>query len=458
MNDLDITRPAKTGPRLERVAFKTSRFLDFASERELTAQIGHAAPEWPLVILKELVDNALDGCEETNTAPAIMIDASSAKGTIMIADNGPGIAGKTIADILDYRVRVSSREAYVSPTRGAQGNALKTILAMGFALSGEHGETVIESRGTAHRIVFAADRIRQEPQIRHMTTRSLIKNGTSVTVHWPDSACSILADAGARFLQIADDFGWCNPHLSLSLTWNGETHTFPPPSNADWRKWRPSNPTSAHWYDRARLERYIAAHLSRDQDQKRSRLVREFITEFRGLSSSQKQKLVLDELDAARVSLAEFASNGSDLDHTATGRLLAAMQRHTRPPKARDLGVIGREHLLARFLAYGAHAETFKYKAVIGDTENGLPVVIETAFGWCPNGSARRIVSGVNFSIALGNPFRSFGQTGEGLEFLLAQQRAGRNEPIIFVLHLASPRIEFADRGKTALIIGKSRA
>ena len=188
MNDLDIARPTKPPPRLERVAFKTSRFLDFASERELTAQIGHPAAEWPLVILKELVDNSLDGAEEADTAPAITIDVSSAKGTIMIADNGPGIAGKTIADILDYRVRVSSREAYVSPTRGAQGNALKTILAMGFALSGEHGETVIESRGTAHRIVFAADRIRQEPRIVHTTTRSFIKNGTSVTVHWPDSA------------------------------------------------------------------------------------------------------------------------------------------------------------------------------------------------------------------------------------------------------------------------------
>ena len=458
MNDLDIARPTKPPPRLERVAFKTSRFLDFASERELTAQIGHPAAEWPLVILKELVDNSLDGAEEADTAPAITIDVSSAKGTIMIADNGPGIAGKTIADILDYRVRVSSREAYVSPTRGAQGNALKTVLAMGFALSGEHGETVIESRGTAHRIVFAADRIRQEPRIVHTTTRSLIKNGTSITAQWPESACSILHEAKARFLQIADDFGWCNPHLSLSLTWNGEVHTLPPSSDPAWQKWRPSNPTSAHWYDGARLERYIAAHLSRDQDQKRQRLVREFITEFRGLSGTQKQKLVLDELDAARVSLAEFASNGSDLDHDATDRLLAAMQKHTRPPKAKDLGVIGREHLLARFLAYGAHAETFKYKAVIGDTENGLPVVIETAFGWVPQElEERRIVTGVNFSVALGNPFRSFGQTGEGLEHVLAQQRAGRNEPIIFVLHLASPRVEFADRGKTALVIGERR-
>jgi hypothetical protein len=131
MNDVDITRPAKTAPRLERVAFKTSRFLDFVGERELTAQVGHPPPEWPLVILKELTDNALDGCEEADTAPVIAIDVSSVKGTITITDNGPSIAGKTIADILDYRVRVSSREVYVSPTRGAQGNALKTILAMG---------------------------------------------------------------------------------------------------------------------------------------------------------------------------------------------------------------------------------------------------------------------------------------------------------------------------------------
>jgi DNA topoisomerase VI subunit B len=120
---------------------------------------------------------------------------------IRISDNGPGIANETITDIVDYSVRVSSREAYVSPTRGAQGNALKTILAMGFALSGEHGETVIESRGTAHRIVFAADRIRQEPRLDHTTRPSLIKTGAMVTVRWPDSACSVLTDARPRFYK-----------------------------------------------------------------------------------------------------------------------------------------------------------------------------------------------------------------------------------------------------------------
>ena len=292
MNDLSVrTKPA---PRLKRVAFRTSRLLDFVGPRELTAQIGHPPPEWPLVILKELVDNALDACEEAELAPSVSITVDTAAVTITIADNGPGMAGRTIARILDYTVRVSSREAYVSPTRGAQGNALKTLLAMGFALNGERGETVIESRGTAHRIAFAVDRLRQEPQITRTTTQSLIKKGTSVTVHWPELACSILTDAKSRFLQMADDFGWCNPHLTVSLTWNGETIAFPAASDLGWTKWRPCDPTSAHWYDRARLSRYITAHLGRDQDLKRSRTVREFISEFRGLSGSQKQKVVLE--------------------------------------------------------------------------------------------------------------------------------------------------------------------
>jgi signal transduction histidine kinase len=97
--------------RLERVAFRTSRFLDFVGQRELTAQIGHPVEEWPLVIFKGLVDNALDGSEEAEVAPSVSITVDTAMGTIAVSDNGPGIAASTIADIVDYTVRVSSREA-----------------------------------------------------------------------------------------------------------------------------------------------------------------------------------------------------------------------------------------------------------------------------------------------------------------------------------------------------------
>jgi len=175
-------------PRLDRVAFKTSRLLDFVGRRELTAQIGHGVEQWPLVVLKELVDNALDAAEEAGRSPEITIGVTTDPGTITIADNGPGLAPETIVDILDYTVRVSSREAYCSPTRGAQGNALKTLLAMPFALDGAQGTTLIEAQGAAHRITFAVDHIRQEPKIARSNGPSPVNIGTRVTLFWPDSA------------------------------------------------------------------------------------------------------------------------------------------------------------------------------------------------------------------------------------------------------------------------------
>jgi DNA topoisomerase VI subunit B len=155
----------QTAPRLQRIAFTTSRLAEFCGEKELTAQTGHAPDEWPLVIAKELADNALDSCEEAEIAPEISIEVSTERGEIVIADNGPGLPSETLDGVLDYTVRVSSREAYVSPSRGQQGNALKCIIAMPFALDGMHGTTVIQSQGRAHRIVFEMDPVRREPRI-----------------------------------------------------------------------------------------------------------------------------------------------------------------------------------------------------------------------------------------------------------------------------------------------------
>ena len=70
-----------------------------------------------------------------------------------------------------------SREAYVSPTRGAQGNALKTILAMPFVLDGAQGQVDISAQGQRHEIIFRVDQIRQEPAISHTThPRTKCKN------------------------------------------------------------------------------------------------------------------------------------------------------------------------------------------------------------------------------------------------------------------------------------------
>jgi DNA topoisomerase VI subunit B len=178
-------------PTLARATFATSRLGEFCSRRELVAQTGHSAEDWPLVILKELIDNALDAAEEAGVAPVVDVSVCTKRGEITLADNGPGVPPETVARILDFSARVSSREAYVSPTRGAQGNAFKTLLAMPFALDGNRGEVVIEARGVVHRIVFQVDQVRQEPRISRRVSAS-VRGGTRVTVRWPDSASSIL--------------------------------------------------------------------------------------------------------------------------------------------------------------------------------------------------------------------------------------------------------------------------
>ncbi len=180
------TPKKKTGPQLDRATFSTSRLLDFCSRKELVAQTGHQPEAWPLVIIKELVDNALDACEEAGTAPAVRIRVDDAG--ITVTDNGPGIPAETIEGVLDFSIRVSSREAYVAPDRGAQGNALKTIVAMPFVVDGSIGAIEVAAHGVRHRITFAVDPIRQEPAITHDRDPDDRKKGTEIRVIWPDSA------------------------------------------------------------------------------------------------------------------------------------------------------------------------------------------------------------------------------------------------------------------------------
>jgi hypothetical protein len=187
------TKRAHGRPRIERVAFETSRLMEFCTRRELENQTAHRMEDWPRVVIKELIDNALDACEEAEIAPVINITITSSTklgSVFVVEDNGPGIPAATIAGIIDYTTRTSSREAYVSPTRGAQGNALKTILPMGYVLQSKAGAplestTLVEARGTAHTIRFSVDRIRMEPMVEHTKAPSDVRTGTRVTVLWP---------------------------------------------------------------------------------------------------------------------------------------------------------------------------------------------------------------------------------------------------------------------------------
>jgi DNA topoisomerase VI subunit B len=447
---------------VSRETFATSRLLDFVSEKELTMQCGFGRGDWPLVVVKELIDNALDACEEQGIPPRVAVTVG--EDSIAVADNGAGIPPDVVDRLLDFSVRVSSREAYVAPDRGAQGNALKTVVAMPFVLDGDEGRVDIAGGGRLSEIRFSVDRIRQRPVAD--VERRRCKASSLVRVWWPAAASSAAGDHGA-FLQDASrdlresadeirdlvaGFSFLNPHATLALDVLGERATIEA-TDPGWTKWTPSSPTSAHWYEPEHLERLIAAYVVHDdQAGREGRTVREFVAGFKGLTSTAKQKRVLEATGLARAPLAALV-DGRDFDHAKVRRLLAAMREQTAPTPPRALGRIGRGHLAARLGELGVRDGSFEYRKVESLGDDGLPQLTEIAFAALADEDARRrLVMGVNWSAAWVHPFRQLGRWGQSLDTMLAERRLGPDQPIALVVHVAHPRVEYADRGKSTVV------
>jgi hypothetical protein len=269
----------------------------------------------------------------------------------------------------------------------------------------------------------------------------------------------LLNNSRGRFLQIAAGYTVFNPHLLLTVMWDGEVLVELMPLAKDWLKWRACDPTSPHWYTPQRLARYAAAHVARDQDHGRPpRTVREFISEFCGLSGTAKQKIVLEDSGLARQPLAALFDDGA-VDERRVIALLDAMQQHSRPVKPRDLGVVGSDHLRLFCMAAGAAEETFRYRAIAGETNEKVPFIVEAAFAAAADGEQlRRLVLGINFAAALANPYRSIHTGYDGLETQLAEQRCGRDAPIVLILHLACARVDYQDRGKSTVVLERTIA
>ena len=71
--------------------------MEYLSEAELTKQIGYPRHLWPLAIVKELVDNAVDHCEEIGRLPDVVIKLTA--DSLTVADNGQGLPPETVAPL-----------------------------------------------------------------------------------------------------------------------------------------------------------------------------------------------------------------------------------------------------------------------------------------------------------------------------------------------------------------------
>ena len=196
---------------VQRTVFATPRASEFLELRALQAQTGQSADEWGHVVVKELVDNALDAAESAGVAPVIDINITSGGGDlafVTVTDNGGGITAATVGDVCDFNVLASDKARYRGPSRGAQGNALKTMLGIPCAL-GVDEPVIIDSYGVRHTIRVYLDAA-GEVVVEHDTALGRTE-GTSVTVPLPEG---LDVDAGRWAFGAA----LVNPHADITAS------------------------------------------------------------------------------------------------------------------------------------------------------------------------------------------------------------------------------------------------
>jgi len=436
---------------LERTTFETSRLLEYFSEKELQMQIGAEPSRWPIALLKELIDNSLDACEAASIAPDITVTIDDER--LVVCDNGPGLPASVIERSLDYSVRVSDKSYYASPSRGQLGNALKCVWAAPFVIDGKQGRVVVTTPGCEHEIIVRLDRIAQQPTLTLAShARPDVKTGTSIAINWPEVASYLDGSGGDDFYKaiisahgLIEAYATFNPHAAFTLDAGGQRLRIEP-TTTDWTKWQPSDPTSPHWYTTERFTALIGAYLTIERGGGQPRTVREFITEFRGLSGSAKAKAIATEAGLSGAKLSDLVA-GDGLDHNRIATLLAIMRSHSRPVKPATLGVLGEDHLRQRLVGrHGVTSTSVKYQKAPGEYR-GVPFVWEVAFGVYDEDESERsrtLIVGLNWSPAISTPMQE-------LMRLLGEQRLDVHDPVALIVHLACPVIPYLDHGKSII-------
>lgn len=450
---------------LKRITAEISRESEYFSVKELQAQSGQPASQFATVALKELMDNALDAAEAAGIAPEITIDVAEAGCVyrIAVADNGPGIAPETVRRVLDFSVRVSDKSVYRSPTRGAQGNALKTVLGIPFAL-GADLPIVIQSQGVCHTIRAWADPA-GDVRIDHQEEPVAGFAGTRIEVPVP------VREQEFSATWWAEAFAVFNPHASekirvfcpdrdldsaCSIQQYKETGFLPTVDfPGGWRKFLPTDLTSPHWYTEEALARLIFAHINAIRQWRAKDLtLRDFVRQFRGLSGTAKAKAVCDRLPEIK-RLIDFEARPE-----LVSVLLAAMREYSRPAGPEVLGWCGEEHFRARFeQLYGV--KRYWYKRITGDAD-GVPYVVEAAVA--ESGKRGSWFTGVNFSPTFEDPLASTYLPGPefgayGVAGFLSRARCHPmpgwewdcRSHVAAAFHLVCPALDFLDRAKTRL-------
>lgn len=435
------------------------RDLDYVSLHGLSALTGCDPERLDEIVVKELVDNALDACGEDPKVEVSFEEAGDLVG-ISVWGNGRELTKQDVTKITDFDRAYSTTFHYRFPTRGRLGNAFKCVMAAPYALSKRiKNPLTIISGGREYVVGLEINELGQRVRSRVSQVQRTppTVRGTRVSVVLPKYASSWGRKYQYGKMMMA--YAIFNPEASFRVVYVRD----PKPIVCEWpaigrRQKRFLGGSSIHWYTYDGFHQLVLAYIRDLQRSRERETVRHWIRQFRGLSSDEKASEIAGEVEAQHL---------SELRPADIKRLYESMRRHSGCPEASVLGRVGKQRIRERLTQLFGEPTHFRYKRVeevYQGKEFVVPYVLEVAMAVYKRGEIdRQIFAGINHSPCMANPFAGWvlsrydKERGKREEFeigeVMAKHGVDFHEPVVLVIHLICPNIEYQSYGKTRIDI-----
>ncbi len=241
---------------------------------ELVKLCGVPQGRWPVYVVKELLDNAVAVLEEHDTLNPI-VRVVVTEDYIQVGENGPGIADWVLDNILDFDRFGGSNRHHKLPTRGAQGNAIMTLVGIASAWLGDGYIEVRRPCGPSLSLEVRLNKVLQEVDIERVVI-SERHEPSSIRVPIPSLPWKSRGSDLDTVLATIKQFAWMNPHITFMVNHLGTRWNLPSINGA--RPCLSGNPQcgSSTWFTEDELiERFAADVRARPETS-----IRKWSTEF----------------------------------------------------------------------------------------------------------------------------------------------------------------------------------
>jgi DNA topoisomerase VI subunit B len=206
----------------KRQLFSEPQVAQYFELSTLRKMAGRPARNFHRVLVKELVDNSLDAAEAAGISPEVRVQIVGGMNAFatQVIDNGLGITTEVLDKLRDFSKFASDKALYRTPTRGQQGNALKTVFAMPYATGYSHREPVVHSLGLKHTIQAGLDDAGLPKVGRESTVDGASEDGKGTSIFVPISLVDRRQRMGASDHEVRDllrAYHVFNPHAKVSF-------------------------------------------------------------------------------------------------------------------------------------------------------------------------------------------------------------------------------------------------